>query len=68
MVKTGTSTAGNKRGFTLLEEVCGRRAGGPNIITDGSIRFRSVQAVRSQTGFTLFELLIVLFIIGLSAA
>ena len=69
-VKTKTLTAGN-RGFTLLENASSEISGNYLTKADGGIKPLSKHTVKvrsSQTGFTLFELLLVLFIIGLAAA
>ena len=69
-VKAKTLIAGN-RGFTPSEHAPGES--GLNYLTgaDGEIKPRSKHTVNvrgSQTGFTLFELLLVLFIVGLAAS
>lgn len=69
-VKIKTLTAGN-RGFTPLENALGEIGGNYFRKADGVIKPLSKETVKvrsSQTGFTLFELLLVLFIIGLAAS
>lgn len=69
-VKTKTLTVGN-RGFTPLENGPGEIGGNYLGKADGGIKPLSKHPVKvcsSQTGFTLFELLLVLFIIGLAAS
>ena len=68
-VKIKTLTAGN-RGFAQPEHVPGKISYN-NAKAAGGIRLLSRQTVKvcsSQTGFTLFELLLVMFIIGLAGA
>lgn len=69
-VKIKTLTAGN-RGFIPLEKAPGEIGGNHLTKEDGGIKplpKMTVKVRSSQTGFTLFELLLVLFIIGLAAA
>jgi type II secretion system protein H len=67
-VKIKTLTAGN-RGFIPLENAPGE-TGYYRTKDDGGIKppMQTVRARSSQSGFTLFELLLVLFIVGLAAA
>jgi general secretion pathway protein H len=67
-VKIKTLTAGN-RGFTPLENAPGE-TGDYRTRDDGGLKppVQTVKARSSQSGFTLFELLLVLFIVGLAAA
>lgn len=69
-VKIKTLTAGN-RGFDPLENVPGETGGNYITKADGGIKpllKHSVNVRSSQAGFTLFELLLVLFIFGLAAS
>jgi len=69
-VKTKTLTAGN-RGFVSLADAQGEIGGNYPTKADSSIKPLSGNTVKvpsSQAGFTLFELLLVLFILGLSAS
>jgi len=69
-VKTKTLTAGN-RGLNLSENATSEIDGNYLKKADCGIKPLSKHTVKvrsSQTGFTLFELLLVLFIIGLAAA
>ena len=70
MVKTKTLTAGT-RGFTPLENALSEISGNYLTKAEGGIKPLSKHKVKvrsSQAGFTLFELLLVLFIIGMAAA
>lgn len=69
-VKTKTLTAGNK-GFAPFENAPGEISGNYLAKADNGIKPLSKHAVKlrsSQAGFTLFELLLVLFILGLAAS
>ena len=69
-VKTKTLIAGNS-GFATIENVPSEIVGNYLRKADGNIKPQSKHTVKvhsSQTGFTLFELLLVLFIVGLAAS
>jgi prepilin-type N-terminal cleavage/methylation domain-containing protein len=69
-VQTKTSIAGN-RGFNPLENAPSEVGGNRLTKAEGGVKPLSMQTAKvrnSQTGFTLFELLLVLFIIGLAGA